>query len=274
MDSIEKINTKEEKNNLNLTTEKQKEKTDKSNNKEEKSQKFEIQIKESNEKEKQKENNKKKIKKDKKKIKEEQAIQKNEKIDKLKKGKENEIKDEKEAEINKDEINQKINLEPKDIVDNESFKKINNWINPSKDLKFELIYKASKNGDNAKNFHQNCDGKHPTVTIIKSKNGHTFGGYLSVPFFSDGESFLDESAFLFSLTNNKKFNIRNKEPAVLNDGLSGPNFGKKDLEISSECLNKFSYCKPSSFTFKRANLIGINDKCFKVEDYEVYLVNK
>ena len=236
LDSIEKINKKEEKNNLNLNKEEQKEKTDKSNNKEEKSQKFEIQIKESNEKEKQKENNKKKIKKD------------------------------------KDEINQKINLEPKDIVDNESFKKINNWINPSKDLKFELIYKASKNGDNAKNFHQNCDGKHPTVTIIKSRNGHTFGGYLSVPFFSDGESFLDESAFLFSLTNNKKFNIRNKEPAVLNDGLSGPNFGKKDLEISSECLNKFSYCKPSSFTFKRANLIGINDKCFKVEDYEVYLV--
>ena len=52
------------------------------------------------------------------------------------------------------------------------------------------------------------------------------------------------------INSNKEFNIRNKEPAVLNDGLSGPNFGKKDLEISSECLNKFSYCKPSSFTFK------------------------
>ena len=179
---------------------------------------------------------------------------------------------EEESKKDKAEMNQKINLEPKDIVDIESFKKLNNWINPSKNIKFELIYKASINGDDAKNFHKNCDGKSPTVTIIKSKNGHIFGGFLSVPFFSDDESFLDETAFLFSLTNNKKFNIRNKEPAVKNSSLFGPNFGNKDLGISSGCLNKNSYCKPSSFTFKRANLIGVNDNYFRVEDYEVYLV--
>ena len=153
-----------------------------------------------------------------------------------------------------------------------SFRIINNWINSSKKLDFELLYKASIDGDYAENFHKNCDGYNPTVTIIKSKNNNILGGYISVPFLSFYEPFLDETAFLFSLTNNKKFNIRNKEPAVRNSGLFGPNFGNKDLGISSGCLNKNSYCKPSSFTFKRANLIGVNDNNFKVEDYEVYLV--
>ena len=181
----------------------------------------------------------------------------------------NEIKNEENKEENKEEKNQ--------IINNESFKHLNNWINPNKPLKFDLIFKASINGDTSEIFHKICDGKGPTVTIVKSKNGHIFGGYLTVPFSSDRKSHSDDKAFLFSLTNLKKFKIIEVDHAVHHyDKGWGPYIGYKDscdLAIKSECLsNKKSKCDPTSYDFKREELIGTKEKCFEVEDYEIYLV--
>ena len=77
-----------------------------------------------------------------------------------------------------------------------------------------MIFTASINGDNAKDFHKYCDGKGPIVTIVKGKNGHIFGGYVTVPFSSNSKYHYDDKAFLFSLTNIKKFPIKIKEQAV------------------------------------------------------------
>ena len=140
-----------------------------------------------------------------------------------------------------------------------------------------MIFTASINGDQGIVFHKYCDGKGPTVTIVKGKNGHIFGGYVTVPFSSDNKSHYDDKAFLFSLTNNKKFPIKIKEQAVYHLPNWGPYIGyynKCDLAIGSGCLkNKSSYCEPTSYEFERVDLIGSSDKYFDVEDYEVYLVN-
>ena len=42
---------------------------------------------------------------------------------------------------------------------------------------YSLIYRASRNGWAASNFHSCCDRKGPTVTVIRSSNGYIFGGY-------------------------------------------------------------------------------------------------
>ena len=128
------------------------------------------------------------------------------------------------------------------------------------------------------NFHYYCDKKGPTVTIIKGKNGHIFGGYVTVPFSSDGLSHHDDKAFLFSLTNKKKFHIKIKEEAVCHYYKSwGPYFGYKDicdLGICSGCLQKKNcICQPKSYKFQREELIGIDEKNFEIDDYEVFLVN-
>ena len=164
-----------------------------------------------------------------------------------------------------------------EIMNTEFFNQLNKWINPEKSLKFELIFKASEDGDNCQTFHKICDGKGPTVTIVKSKNGYIFGGYLTVPFSSDRKAHTDDKAFLFSLTNMKKFKILDPEHAVFHYAKGwGPYIGRKDncdLAIKSECLsNKKSYCEPSSYEFKRIDLIGSDEKFFEVKDYEIYLV--
>ena len=40
----------------------------------------------------------------------------------------------------------------------------------------KLLYRASRDGWGASNFHSFCDNKGPTVTVIKSGN-YIFGGY-------------------------------------------------------------------------------------------------
>ena len=39
-----------------------------------------------------------------------------------------------------------------------------------------LLYRASRDGWGASNFHSCCDNKGPTVTVVKSGN-YIFGGY-------------------------------------------------------------------------------------------------
>jgi len=181
----------------------------------------------------------------------------------------------------KGKIEDKININPiieskSNIINNNLFKKLNEWINQLKSLKFKLIFSATKNGDKNSDFHKYCDGKGPTVTIVKGENGHIFGGYVTVLYSSDNQSHYDDKAFLFSLTNMKKFPIKIKEKAVCHYPSWGPYIGYEnncDLAIYSGCLNNYdSYSKPKSYEFNRVDLIGTIEECFKVKDYEVYLV--
>jgi hypothetical protein len=199
------------------------------------------------------------------------------------------IKNELKETIKKEIINKLKEIEDKEkiwpkivsksnIIINDLFKKLNDWINPLKSLKFKLIFSATINGDKDYNFHKFCDGKGPTVTIVKGENDHIFGGYVTVPYSSDCQSHYDDKAFLFSLINTKKFSIKIKEKAVCHLSNWGPYIGYRnycDLAINSRCLNnKGSYCEPKSYEFNRVDLIGTIEKYFKVKDYEVYLVNE
>ena len=67
-----------------------------------------------------------------------------------------------------------------------------NWLkdtmkNASDD--YVLLYRASRNGWNASNFHACCDNKGPTVTVVKSGN-FIFGGYTDQQWESHGRSLL------------------------------------------------------------------------------------
>jgi hypothetical protein len=48
------------------------------------------------------------------------------------------------------------------------------------DLKLNLIYRATRDGFRCKDFHDNCHYKGPTICVIKSEFGKTFGGYTNL----------------------------------------------------------------------------------------------
>ena len=76
------------------------------------------------------------------------------------------------------------------------------------DLRYELIYRASRDGFDAASFHAKCDYKPGTLTIIRTTNGCIFGGYTAVEWTSEGGSKTDPRAFIFRLVYNHKYRPR------------------------------------------------------------------
>jgi len=67
-------------------------------------------------------------------------------------------------------------------------------------VEFKLLYKGTRDGFSALNFHLKVDDSGPTVTLIRSSD-QVFGGYTSIPWTSSLFRWVkDEKAFLFSLT--------------------------------------------------------------------------
>ena len=55
-------------------------------------------------------------------------------------------------------------------------------------------------------FHELCDGRGPTITLLKlDENMHWIGGYASKSWTRDKGMVADEDAFLFNLTTSKTF---------------------------------------------------------------------
>jgi len=59
--------------------------------------------------------------------------------------------------------------------------KIAEWLaSAGKTSEPRLLYRASRDGWGASDFHRMCDDKGATVTVVKSSDGYIFGGYTDV----------------------------------------------------------------------------------------------
>ena len=52
---------------------------------------------------------------------------------------------------------------------------IKNWINSNKDIHFQLLYRATRDGDSYNNFISKCNDA-PNISLIKLDNGRIIGG--------------------------------------------------------------------------------------------------
>jgi len=90
------------------------------------------------------------------------------------------------------------------IGDNEdNIKYLKKWINPKSEIKGELLYRLSRDGPSYQTFHQNCDDKGPTLTLIKDENDMKTGGYTPLSWDSKTEWKNDNDTFIFNLTKKK-----------------------------------------------------------------------
>ena len=85
----------------------------------------------------------------------------------------------------------------------------------SPDDQWSLLYRGSRDGFSAKDFHSKCDGHPNTLTILKAKHSsYIFGGFTSVYWEvglqARGTWKSDPNAFIFSLTNKDNKPIKMK----------------------------------------------------------------
>ena len=141
-------------------------------------------------------------------------------------------------------------------------------------ISYDLIYKASRDGDKSENFHSKCDNIHNTLVIITTTDSNIFGAFTTKTWTHSGVV-SDPLAFAFSINNQKIYNIidnKNGEHAIYTDNSYGPCFGYgTDFGLRSGCLGRndnWCYCK-NTYNFNGEHM-NQNNFHFKVLDYEVY----
>jgi hypothetical protein len=96
--------------------------------------------------------------------------------------------------------------------------------------KWTLLYRGTRDGFGAYDFHSKCDGHSNTLTILKAHGtSYIFGGFASINWDSSYQYKSDPNAFLFSLENkdNQPCKIRqnNKIHSIYCHSRCGPTFG-------------------------------------------------
>jgi len=110
------------------------------------------------------------------------------------------------------------------IVDNINYNSsLKNWINQNMKIKANLLYRMTRDGPEILTFHQLCDNKGPTITLIHLENGYKVGFFVSDSFDSTSEWKKEENCFIFNLNQSKKCKIINKgKYAFYNNSICGP----------------------------------------------------
>ncbi len=182
----------------------------------------------------------------------------------------------KNSEINKYYEEMKKNS---DILNNkEEFVQILKGIRKSFEFKIQniiLLYKASRDGDSSSAFHQKCDRKPFTITIVKTTTNKRFGGFTVLSWNSNGTYYSDRYAFIFSLDNKENYYINNYtgENEIYCHSSYGPTFGNgHDFYISNGSKSNSDSSDGTQYTYftknKKNALAG--EKNFTVNDYEVF----
>ena len=104
----------------------------------------------------------------------------------------------------------------------------------------KLIYRASRDGWHASDFHRLCNSIGATIFIIRTTKGKICGGYTSAR-WSNGGMFggrhvKDTNAFAFSV-DNKTVYKPNAKNAVLHSVKRGPNIGQRALYLREDPMN-------------------------------------
>lgn len=153
---------------------------------------------------------------------------------------------------------------------------LSEWINPYQECIYNLIYKATINGDNALNFHNYCDTYTPTLILILTSLNEKFGGITYQKWNiksmkEDNKPKGDNKAFLFSLTKKVKKLIKNPSCAIIPKKNNGPCFGIGDIYFGSKLLNQHdSFSKIFTYQDLKNKTPLISEEYFIAKDVEVY----
>jgi hypothetical protein len=138
---------------------------------------------------------------------------------------------------------------------------------------WRLLYRGSRDGFGASNFHSKCDGESNTVTIILTTKDFIFGGFSSLTWDSSNQWKVDNArkGFVFSVRNphniaDKKFSLTNPTYTIYCSSSCGPRFGfGDDIYVGNDCNNTTN--SSTNLGVSYANDTGIAGNQFFTGEY-------
>ena len=182
------------------------------------------------------------------------------------------------------EHNAKFLFQSSIISDATSKELLMEWVNqttPSQPSNLDLLYRGSRDGFQASKFHELCDNKGETVTIIKTTSGYVFGGYSDVAWDSSITYKQSSKSFLFSLispqgNNPIKMSLKSTphNHAIYCCSSQLPTFGGgHDLLIADHCNANQTNSSNLNNTYEAPSGIAIyfaGSRNFQVQEMEVF----
>ena len=155
---------------------------------------------------------------------------------------------------------------------------IKNYDN-SKKIKLSLLFRASRDGDTIKAFHDRVDGISPTISLIETKTNYIFGGFTDHAWDSKSGCVKTNNTFMFSF-NKKKIYIGKNGGRIhcTNDygpwfcggsGVYGDNYFKTnnsyEWELKSNIVNFDGFTEEFELVGGVKNFMVNEVEVFKVE---------
>ena len=124
-------------------------------------------------------------------------------------------------------------------------KSLKKWINKD-DIKIEVLYRLSRDGDKTSKFHELCDHQGPTLTLFHTFDGNKVGFFTQLEWDSQSGWKHDMNTFLFSFNKNKKYDKINENYSICCSNLLGPyaqglgcNYEMKRITHYSKSINSY-----------------------------------
>jgi hypothetical protein len=147
-----------------------------------------------------------------------------------------------------------------------------------------LLYRGSRDGLEATNFHARCNGHPHTVTLILSTGGWIFGGYTPVAWNSRNKYVPDPTlqSFVFTIKNPHNLSARiftqkQADMAVYHDARRGPVFGYNGYDLKlygdwrkgDQCYSRLGN-NYNNDTGIAGNKVLTGSEYFAVQEIEVF----
>ena len=138
------------------------------------------------------------------------------------------------------------------------------------------MWRGSRDGFGAGDFHEKCDGKGPTLTVVKTEKGNVFGAYTDLDWESGG-GFVEGTgrSFLFKVNEDQSVSISecvDKSKETFNHSSYGPTFGFGDLCIRDKCDQNYGSVTNLGRSYSLTHYLDAGNHFFKVQEVEVFLI--
>ena len=164
------------------------------------------------------------------------------------------------------------------IISFMEFNKIQNWlISTIGEVKrYELIYRATVNGDSNSVSFNKCKNIPNLIWIMKDKNNNIFGWFNSIGINSNNSYSKDSKCFLYSINKNKKYNpnlnITNNIYNCSSHLIEFGNNGKYEFNVGDKFLSSNSVTFTKGEIFNHKLEICNNNSPVSLVELEVYKV--
>ena len=148
------------------------------------------------------------------------------------------------------------------------------WLN-KKNFISELLFRKTRDGSTLKDFHKKCDNKGTTIIFIETVKGFKFGGYTELEWDKKSGYKEDNSTFIFSFDNKKKYTRINNynEPSINCTYDESPWFGCLNADIKfNGTLNKGQSANYNITSFSSGTRLTNGEMFYDVKELEVHKI--